>query len=285
MQQLTVEVDVEQGSQEWLALRKTKITATDAGVILGKNPWKTKLELYNEKIGGDVKPLYNSDAAQRGTDLEPIARSLFCLTTGQKMTPKVLVKDWVMASLDGINDYGTCVVEIKCPGEKYHAMAVSGKVPDHYYPQLQHQMYVAEVAEMYYYSFDGVDGVIVAVPRNDEYIEKMLIEERKFYECIMSKTPPEPEDDYIVKDDPLWKKYASRWTTVAESIKLLEKEEEELRKQLVYLAGECNCRGGGISLSQISRKGNVDYARIEALKNIDLEQYRKPPTISWRITC
>ena len=33
--QKSVISNVEQGSQEWLALRKTKITATDASVIMG----------------------------------------------------------------------------------------------------------------------------------------------------------------------------------------------------------------------------------------------------------
>jgi len=274
-----------QGSQEWLDLRKTKITATDSTSIMGANPWKTKIQLYHEKISNDP-PIVPNERMQRGLDLEPIARDLFILKTGILVFPKVIIKDWAMASLDGISLDGKCVVEIKCPGEKDHAVAVSGKIPDHYYPQLQHQMYVCNVQFVYYFSFDGIDGVIVEVKRDDEYIEKMLIEEKKFYDCIMNKTPPEPlQGDYIERHDDLWEECASKWRSVTNSIKELETQEEYLRKQLIFLSGESNVKGAGISLCQVQRKGSVDYSMIPQLKGIDLEQFRKGSTNSWRITC
>src|SRR5258708_7878806 len=135
-------IPIEQGTDEWLDLRKTKITATDAVVIMGASPWKTRTELYHEKVCATV-PNAPNERMQRGTVLEPIARDLFNMTTGLKMVPKVAVKGWAMASLDGINEWNE-ILEIKCPGDKDHAIAVVGKVPDHYYPQLQHQMHVCD---------------------------------------------------------------------------------------------------------------------------------------------
>jgi putative phage-type endonuclease len=276
--------DLEQGSLEWLKLRKTKITATDAAVIMGASHWKTSLQLYHEKLSEDNNTFRN-EAMQRGIDLEPIARDLFEIKTGHKMIPKVVVNDWTMASLDGINAWDE-ILEIKCPGPKDHSIAVSGKIPDHYYPQLQHQMYVCNSEKAFYFSFDGADGVIVEVKRDDEYIEKMIAEEFKFYMCLQQKTPPEPsENDYIERNDSLWEQCASKWKTLTETIKELEKEEEDLRKQLIFLSGESNTKGAGISLCQIVRKGNVDYAKIPELKNIDLDKYRKSSINSWRITC
>lgn len=278
-------IELEQGTQEWLDFRKTKITATDSAIIVGASHWKTRIQLYNEKIDLNVKPLYINDRMQRGLDLEPIARDLFCVRTGHDMQPRVIVKEWAMASLDGINERNE-ILEIKCPGEKDHSIALSGKVPDHYYPQLQHQMYVCDSQKAFYFSFDGMDGVIVEVFRDDEYIEKMIIEEKKFYDCLINKTPPEPsEGDYIERNDQLWQQCASKWRSITSSIKELEKEEEELRKQLVFLSGESNTKGGGISLCQIQRKGNVQYDKIPELKGLDLEIYRKPAINSWRITC
>lgn len=276
---------LEQGTLEWLQLRKTKITATDASIIMGVNPWKTKQQLFREKTSNDVKPLYINEAMQRGTDLEPIARSLFNLKTGLDMQPIVVVKEWAMASLDGKDEKSGYILEIKCPRVKDHDLATSGKVPEYYYPQLQHQMYVADVPFTYYFSFDGADGVIIQVKRDEEYIQKMLIEERKFYDCLISNTPPETqEDEYVKRDDFLWQQCASRWKSLTNSIKELEKEEEELKKQLVFLSGESNTKGAGISLCQITRKGNIDYARIPELIGVDLEMYRKPSITSWRIS-
>lgn len=284
---MTAEVkqeSIEQGTPEWHALRKTKITATDASVIMGASHWKTKIQLYHEKLS-DAPPTPPNERMQRGIDLEPVARDLFSLQHGIMVEPRVVIKDWAMASLDGIDYLGHHIVEIKCPGEKDHAVALSGKVPEHYYPQLQHQMYVCDVEEMYYFSFDGIDGVTVKVKRDDEFIAKMVEEEKKFYECLINKTPPEPsEGDYIERNDPIWEQCASRWRSVTNSIKELEKEEEELRKQLVFLSGESNTKGAGISLCQVVRKGNVDYSKIPQLKGLDLDIYRKSASSSWRIT-
>lgn len=274
-----------QGTPEWLALRKTKITATDAVVIMGASPWKSRLQLYNEKLSA-TEQLTTNERMQRGIDLEPIARSLFTIYTGFKVQPRVVVKEWAMASLDGISEDGKIVVEIKCPGEKDHTTALQGKVPDHYFPQLQHQMWICNVDKMYYFSFDGDDGITVEVKRDPFYIEKMIEEEKKFYDCMVNRTPPESSSkDYVEIDDPLWQQCASNWMSITSQIKHLESVEEELRKQLIFLSGESNSKGAGISLCQVSRKGNVDYAKIPELKGVDLEKYRKEATSSWRISC
>ena len=277
-------ISINQGSPEWLALRKTKITSTDAGVIMGVNPWKTPLQLYNEKISNDP-PKPSNEAMRRGIELEPIARDLFNLKTGLEMIPKVYVNDWTMASLDGASLIDDCILEIKCPGEKDHTIALSGKIPEHYFPQLQHAMYVANARGAYYYSFDGIDGVIVPVKRDDDYIEKMLVEEKKFYECLLKKTPPEPtERDYVEKTDFDWESCAERWKEINAKISALQDEEEVIRKKLIAMCNNQNSQGFGIKLAQISRKGNVDYGKIPELKNVDLEQYRKASIVSWRIT-
>ncbi len=277
-------LQLEQGTSEWLELRKTKITATDATVIMGASHWKTKLQLFREKLS-DAPPFPPNDRMQRGLDLEPIARGLFNIQTGFDVSPAVIVKDWAMASLDGISACGKYVVEIKCPGEKDHSIALSGKVPDHYYPQLQHQMWVCDVDHMYYYSFDGADGVIVVVEKDEGYIEKMIAEEFKFYMCMQEKKEPElSEGDYVERNDEIWYSCAEKWKSIVNTIKSLEKEEDELRKQLVFLSGETNTRGAGIAICQVERKGNVDYTKIPQLKGLDLELYRKPSSSSWRIT-
>ena len=178
-----------QGTPEWLALRKTKITATDASIIMGVSPWKTCAELYWEKISENRENIVTK-AMQRGIDLEPIARELFIIKHGVEVHPKVVIKDWAMASLDGMDFSGEIIVEIKCAGPKDHATALSGKIPDHYYPQLQHQLYVTGVQLIYYFSFDGFDGVTIPILRNEEYIKEMIGEEWKFYQYLINRMPP-----------------------------------------------------------------------------------------------
>lgn len=274
-----------QGTPEWLELRKTKITATDAPIILGKSHWKTKIQLYHEKLN-PIEELFIGPFMQRGLDLEPMARALFTIKTGIVVLPKVIVHDWAMASLDGFNEEKRIAVEIKCPGKKDHDIALSGKIPDHYYPQLQHQMWVCGIEKIFYFSFDGLDGVIIEVKRDEEFISKMIEEEYRFYLCLLNKTQPEPaENDYVEREDAFWQECALKWKNINAEIKKLEHELEEVKNQLIFLSDKTNTKGAGLSLCYVSRKGNIDYTAIPELKTIDLEKYRKPTTSSWRIMC
>lgn len=182
----SVFVELDQGSHEWISLRKSKITATDAPIIIGASKWKTRSQLLYEKLDPFFSTKVN-DRMKRGIELEPIARNVFTVMTGIHVEPKVFVKDWAMASLDGISEDGKVIVEIKCPGFSDHSLAKNGVVPRHYYPQLQHQLFVCDVYKAFYFSFDGKEGVAVEVLRDDDFIEKMVIEEEKFYNELQSK--------------------------------------------------------------------------------------------------
>jgi putative phage-type endonuclease len=274
-----------QGSAEWHALRRTKITATDAPIIMGANPWKSIHQLYEEKSTGIVTQL-TSERALRGIMLEPMARDLFNMETGLNMSPVVVVSDWQMASLDGYDKETGSILEIKCPGDVDHDLAKQGKIPQHYYPQLQHQMYVCGVQSSYYFSFDGIDGIIVNVPRNDEFIEKMIIAEKKFYDQLMNGIAPEKKSqDWVERDDTEWLEAACKWQLLSSQIESLEVEKEELRNRLILLATQRNSRGCGISLAQVQKKGQIDYSKIPQLREVDLEKYRKETTTTWRVSC
>jgi len=278
-------ISVEQGSPLWFALRKTKVTATDACIIMGASQWNTRVQLYNEKISDDP-PMTPTARMQRGLDLEPIARDLFNLQYQADMRPAVIVKDWLMASLDGLDAKSGYIAEIKCPGNMDHTIALQGKVPDHYYPQLQVQIYVSGAKKGFYVSFDGFENVVVDVERDDKYIDKMIPKLKEFYDCLVNRTPPEPDKNhYIEREDELWVECCTKLKSVIAQKKSLEEQEEALRNQLIYLSGESNTKGGGILLCQVEKRGNVEYSKIPELKGMDLEPYRKPSSLSWRITC
>lgn len=180
-------VQLKQRSKEWLQWRRNKIMASDSPIIMGLSKFKTIEELYNEKI-----KCYESVVnpwMQRGIDLEELALDAFQEATDLVMFPCVGEHkeiDWMAASFDGMTIEGDAIVEIKCPGKKDHDLALEGKVPEKYIPQLQHQMYVAGVNYSYYYSFDGQRGVIVEVPIDQEFIEKMIEKEFEFWQCLQT---------------------------------------------------------------------------------------------------
>lgn len=277
-------LNIEQGTYEWLEMRKNYITATDAVVIMGYSKWKTPYQLFMEKTGPVVDTPKNA-AMKRGIFLEPIARELFEVKINYKLTPKVVIKDWAMASLDGISDDGRVMVEIKCAGPRDHAIALDGRVPEHYYPQLQHQMYVTDLDKMFYFSFDGDDGVVVPVIRDQNFIDKMVAQELDFYGRLKSGTPPEiGPDDFVYRDDEEWRIAAQQWIVSKANLERAIEDEKHWKTELSKLAGSSNAKGCGISLSQLVRKGAVDYGKIPELKNVDLEKYRKTSSSFARIT-
>lgn len=275
-----MEIEMLQGSSEWLDFRKNKIGASDAPVIMGVSPWKTPYQLWQEKVG--FKTCDSNSWMKRGLESEEEARHIYGKIRGEMYIPKVYVsKDypWMIASMDGVNFMGDKAVEIKCPGEKDHVIAKKGEVPKHYYPQLQHQICVLKLKEIDYFSFDGYENCIVKVPRDDKYIEELVCEEKKFHTCLLSITEPElSERDYIHRTDDEWEKTASQWLAVMKLSESIRQQEKDLRQELILLSGGHNTQGSGVKLKLCHRTGAIDYNRIPELQNVNLEIHRKKPT-------
>lgn len=184
-------ISLKQGSEEWLRFRRSHISASDCSSILQCNPYKSILDLYEEKVF-QIEQEDNHFMA-RGRALEPLALECFEKETGLTMFPCVVKHDkidWMMASLDGMTISQDAIVEIKCNGKKNHELALKGKIPSHYLSQIQHQIEVTGLEFAYYFSFDGEKGVTIEVPRDQEFIEIMLEKERNFWNCLQTFTPP-----------------------------------------------------------------------------------------------
>ncbi len=280
-------VDLNQNTTEWEAFRRNKIGASDVPVIMGVSPWSSPIQLWEQKLG-IVPPKIKTFRMQRGSDLESTALRCFNEKHGLSLQPQVIIcrsYPWAMSSLDGIDVEMKTILEIKCPGEVDHKQACYGQVPDKYIPQLMHQMFCAEVEFAYYYSFDGENGVTLKVERDDEYIKKMIEKELEFYKCLSEFIPPRmTEKDYIIKNDPDWKEASERYLNVKMQLSALEKLEETYRLDLLKKASGNSCKGSGVRLTKYVKRGTVDYKNIPEIQSVDLDQYRKNPIISWRIS-
>lgn len=179
-------IKLKQRSKEWIDYRKNKIMASDSPIIMGVSPYRTIDQLINEKIYSYEQHV--NPWMQRGIDLEPIALKEFEKETGLIMFPCVGEHEngFMAASFDGMNIEEDVIVEIKIPGKKDHQLALNGKIPPKYYPQLQHQMFVSSLFVVFYYSFDGEKGVILEVKRDQEYIEKMIEKQKNFWNDLQA---------------------------------------------------------------------------------------------------
>ena len=65
---------------EWLAGRTKGIGGSDSSAVIGRNPWKTNVQLYREKVGLIHSPdISNNDAVKYGKSAEEPLRRLFQL--------------------------------------------------------------------------------------------------------------------------------------------------------------------------------------------------------------
>lgn len=279
-------IDLEQRTEDWKNFRLGSIGSSDAAIIMGVSKWKSEYQLWLEKCQIQKPSDYISTAMQRGIDLEDTALASFIYNSGIEMIPKVvksLEYDFMGASLDGLSKCGNYIVELKCPGNEAHVLALSGKVPDYYYPQLQHQLAVTGLPFAYYFSFDGECGVTIEVPRDEEYIKELISKEEKFWYCVQNFVAPEGIlKDYHYIEDETCEQLALKLISLKEQIKEIEKEESQIHKELVSRLSQ-NSVIGKVKATKIVRQGNVDYSLIPQLKEVNLNQYRKKPSEYWKI--
>lgn len=69
---------------EFLRSRKTGIGGSDVASCLGLSPWRTPVQVWEDKTGRSTPDL-TSDAAHFGTILEDIVAKEFSLRTGMKV--------------------------------------------------------------------------------------------------------------------------------------------------------------------------------------------------------
>lgn len=277
--------EVSQDVNSWHEWRRNGIGGSDAPVLMGVSPWKTPYQLWEEKAFGISEQADNS-SMKRGRDLEEPARQEFEKIIGTLVAPANIVHpslEWMRASLDGIDVHKKIVVEIKCPGKEDHALAESRKIPEKYWPQVQHQMEVAGVDQMFYFSFDGSKGVVVEVRKDQGYIDSLMETESKFWEMVKSKTPPETtERDYLCMEGMKeWEEISEEILLIKSQIKALEDEEELRKEKLKSLSQGRSAKGLILTLQKQISKGAVDYGKIPQLQGVDLDPYRKKPFDKW----
>lgn len=281
-----MENNAQQGTTSWLAWRSKGVGASDVPILLNLSPWKTPLQLWEEKTGRvkyEGSGPSGNFATQRGQWLESEARAQYELLADCDMPPILVVHPeypFMRVSLDGYNAELSRVLEIKCPGREDHAKALAGKVPDKYYPQVQYQLMCTGAKTAHYYSYDGEAGCVVEVQADPEY-QQMLLEKVKHFWTVnvMQDVAPEPtsRDKAHITDDAgvaLFTEYKG----VKGQIDALTAKLEEIKDAIISKFGGLGrpVEAAGVQLYFQTRKGSVDYDAIPELVGVNLDAYRKP---------
>jgi len=136
---------IEQGSQEWLALRAGKVTASKVSDVMSAITtagYRNYLaDLVVERLTGNKTESFTNAAMQWGVDQEPLARAEYEVKTGNFVDQVAFVDHPTIinfgCSPDGlVGDDG--LIEIKCPNTATHIdYVMQDKVPTKYIPQIQ----------------------------------------------------------------------------------------------------------------------------------------------------
>ena len=182
--------------KEWLDDRKENpsIGASQSAAILGLSPWATPFDVWHELVNG-FEAKEETLTFRLGRELEPIIRTLFMEETGLKVVNdnKIRISNhypYITTNLDGF------VIGEKVPVEyKTTAMGWDGEIPDQYFVQLQHQMYVTETSHCYFailcLGFKK-ELIIQKYERNDDFIDNMVEELVRFWEVYVEEKEPPP---------------------------------------------------------------------------------------------
>ena len=99
-------IRLKHGSPEWLAFRRTGIGGSDAAAILGLSPFKSNIEVWEEKVGlREPEDISDKPQVQYGTRAEDMLVKLFALDYPQYKVRQdkqtVYRRGFMFASLDG----------------------------------------------------------------------------------------------------------------------------------------------------------------------------------------
>lgn len=278
-------VELEPNSFDWEMWRGAGIGGSDAPIIIGDSPYKTALQLWNEKVNGAVQQ--EKFVFQRGHELEEKARPLFNKKYGMDMKPAMFQSDsidYIRASLDGYCDKG--IWEGKFTGKENLELVRKTQSPiSHHYAQLQHQLFVSEATCAYYsvYTAKGsniTDMETVLVLRDEPYIEMLIEQEIIFWKSVLNEKQPVPcaDDSVLVTEDKLILAL-SEYRSIYEQLKVLEETKDLLKKQIFQDITHPKMTYEDMTITQSTTKGRIDYKSIPEVKGVDVDLYRLPDTV------
>ena len=221
-------------------IRRTRISGTDIGAIVGVNPYKTKLDVYMDKKGLS-KPFEGNKYTEWGTNLEPVIRHHFMknheeydfVTTFDSTTLVSPELPFVCGTPDGIlwkqedgEKARVAGLEIKTAG--FRNVEKWGKegtdlVPEQYLVQCQ--WYMLLTGMQYWHLavlFGGNTYQEYLIDRDEELIDTLVGRAVEFIKNNLSTdTPPEPTND-----KELISYTAAKYSTANHSDELVEADSE-----------------------------------------------------------
>lgn len=190
----------EQRSVEWFEQRKDKLTSSDAGSVLGLNPYEDYNGVLFKKCGHG-KEFKGNEATQWGQDYEDEAIEHYCRVFNKKNFNFGLINyidvhtdnryNWLAGSPDGIvedndypNEYEPILLEVKCP---YRRKIIFDKCPGYYYPQVQLNLFITKlkIADFIEYDPRTMQLNVVRIFKDPNWLNINLPKLERFWNDVL----------------------------------------------------------------------------------------------------
>lgn len=210
---MSVKMKILSSREDWLEVRTHYIGGSDAAAVLGLNPYKTNLELWQEKTGlMQPEDIGDKPYVKYGHEAESHLRELFALDFPEYEVGYEENNIWfndscpfAHASLDGWltdSEGRRGILEIKTTNipQSMQKEKWDHRIPDNYYIQVLHYMAVTEFDFVILKAqlktvFDGnpyLQTKHYKIERSEaqEDIDYLMRKEAEFWKCVKNNKKP-----------------------------------------------------------------------------------------------
>jgi len=258
---------------EWLKERQKGIGGTDVAAIFGLNPWKTPVQVWEEKISTLPVEQEDTPAMRAGRKLEKAIAEWFSEETGLAIEKaEDLIKHKKYPILLANPDYFYLdgdkkgVLEIKTASRRSFDNW-DDEIPVYYWTQIQHYMYVCDLKKgKFAVLVGGRDFRIIDVERDEEWLEIAVPKLLEWWDKhVNKKIPPDPTSD-------------EDWNIIYPKSKPIEIEASEVVFKLVEEWKKIKAK-----ISELkAHKEELEFQIKTVMKEAEILKYKGLPIISWK---
>lgn len=226
--------------KEWLKYRKRGIGGSDAGAVCGLNPYRTAMQVYQDKVSGEIEEVDN-EAMRQGREFEDYVAKRFMEATSKKVRRANAMfyneeYPFMLADVDRMVVGENAGLECKTASPYMADKWKDGNIPLSYQIQCYHYMAVCN-ADAWYLAvvIYGREFKYYKIERDEAVIADLIQIEKAFWENhVMKQQIPDPDGSKLA-DSVIAEYYKN---SIADTIPLTGFNEKlERRQELSELIG------------------------------------------------
>lgn len=226
--------------REWLKYRKSGIGGSDAGAVCGLNPYRTAMQVYQDKVSEEIEEMDN-EAMRQGREFEDYVAKRFMEATGKKVRRANAMfyneeNPFMLADVDRMVVGENAGLECKTASPYMADKWKDGNIPLSYQIQCYHYMAVCN-ADAWYLAvvIYGREFKYYKIERDEAVIADLIQIEKTFWEKhVMKQQIPDPDGSKLA-DSVIAEYYKN---SIADTIPLTGFNEKlERRQELSELIG------------------------------------------------